>query len=33
MEELERENARLRQAMSELTLDKVILQESAWGNY
>lgn len=33
MKELERENARLRQAVSELTLDKVILQEAARGNY
>jgi transposase-like protein len=29
MKDLERENARLRQAVSELTLDKVILQEAA----
>ncbi len=33
MRDLERENARLRQAVSELTLDKVILQEAARGNY
>lgn len=33
MKDLERENARLRQAVSELTLDKVILQEAARGNY
>ncbi|MDX5986378.1 IS3 family transposase [Sphingomonas echinoides] len=31
MKDLERENARLRQAVSELTLDKVILQEAAPG--
>jgi transposase-like protein len=33
MKDLERENARLRRAVSELTLDKVILQEAARGNY
>lgn len=33
MKDLERENARLRQAVSDLTLDKVILQEAARGNY
>ena len=33
MKDLERENARLRQAVSELTLDKIILQEAARGNY
>lgn len=33
MKDLERENARLRQAVSELTLDKMILQEAARGNY
>ena len=33
MKELERENARLRQAVSDLTLDKLILQEAARGNY
>ena len=33
MKELERENARLRQAVSELTLDKLILQEAARGNF
>ena len=31
--ELERENARLRQAVSDLTLDKLILQEAARGNF
>jgi putative transposase len=30
---LERENARLRQAVSDLTLDKLILQEAARGNF
>jgi len=33
LKELERENARLRQAVSELTLDKVILHEALSGNY
>ncbi len=33
LKELERENARLRQAVSGLTLDKLILQEAARGNY
>ena len=33
LKELERENARLRQAVSDLTLDKLILQEAARGNY
>ena len=33
MKELERENARLRRAVSDLTLDKLILQEAARGNY
>ena len=33
LRELERENARLRQAISDLTLDKLILQEAARGNY
>ena len=32
LKELERENARLRQAVSDLTLDKLILQEAARGN-
>ena len=31
--ELERENARLRKAVSDLTLDKVILKEAASGKY
>ena len=31
--ELETENARLRRAVSDLTLDKVILQEAARGNF
>ena len=33
MKELERENARLRRAISDLTLDKLILQEAAGGNF
>jgi putative transposase len=33
LKDLERENARLRQAVSDLTLDKLILQEAARGNY
>jgi transposase-like protein len=33
LKELERENARLRQAVSDLTLDKMILQEAARGNF
>ena len=33
VKELERENARLRNAVSELTLDKVILNEALSGNY
>ena len=32
MKELERENQRLRQAVADLTLDKLILQEAARGN-
>jgi putative transposase len=32
MKELERENQRLRQAIADLTLDKLILQEAARGN-
>ena len=32
LKELERENARLRKAVSDLTLDKVILKEAASGN-
>src|SRR5262249_1483054 len=27
------ENSRLRKAVSDLTLDKLILQEAAWGNF
>jgi putative transposase len=33
LKELETENTRLRRAMSDLTLDKLILQEAARGNY
>jgi len=33
LKDLERENARLRRAVSDLTLDKVILQEAARGNF
>ena len=33
LKELERENARLRRAVSDLTLDKLILQEAARGNF
>jgi len=33
MKELEKENTRLRRAVSDLTLDKLILQEAARGNY
>ena len=33
LKEIERENARLRQAVSDLTLDKLILQEAARGNF
>ncbi len=33
LKDLERENARLRKAVSDLTLDKLILQEAASGNY
>jgi putative transposase len=33
MKDLERENARLRQALSDLTLNELILQEAARGNY
>ena len=33
MKELEKENARLRRAISDLTLDKLILQEAAKGNF
>ena len=33
LKELETENSRLRKAVSDLTLDKQILQEAARGNY
>lgn len=33
MKELELENARLRRAVSDLTLEKLILKEAASGNY
>ena len=33
LKELETENVRLRRAVSELTLDKLILKEAARGNY
>ena len=33
LKELETENARLRRAVAELTLDKQILEEAASGNY
>jgi len=33
LKELERENARLRRAVSDLTLDKMILNEALSGNY
>jgi transposase-like protein len=33
LKELECENARLRRAVSDLTLDKLILQEAARGNF
>jgi transposase len=33
LKELERENAHLRRAISDLTLDKLILQEAARGNF
>jgi putative transposase len=33
LKELETENRRLRKAVSDLTLDKLILQEAARGNY
>jgi transposase-like protein len=33
LKELERENTRLRRAISDLTLDKLILQEAARGNF
>ncbi len=33
LKDLEAENARLRRAIADLTLDKLILQEAARGNY
>ena len=33
LKELEQENVRLRKAVSDLTLDKMILQEAAKGNF
>ena len=33
LKELEKENSRLRKAVSDLTLDKLILQEAARGNF
>lgn len=33
MKDLEKENARLRRAISDLTLDKLILQKAARGNF
>ena len=33
LKDLETENNRRRRAVSDLTLDKLILQEAAWGNY
>jgi transposase-like protein len=33
LKELEAENARLRRAVSDLTLDKIILKEAARGNF
>jgi len=33
LKDLETENARLRKAVSDLTLDKLILQEASRGNY
>jgi len=33
LKELEQENTRLREAVSDLTLDKMILQEAAKGNF
>ena len=33
MKDLEKENRRLRRAISDLTLDKLILQEAAKGNF
>ena len=33
LKDLEKENTRLRRAVSDLTLDKLILQEAARGNF
>lgn len=33
LKELEKENSRLREAVSDLTLDKLILQEASRGNF
>jgi hypothetical protein len=33
LKELEKENGRLRRAVSDLTIDKMILQEAAKGNF
>ncbi len=33
LKELERENARLRRAVSDLTLEKLVLKEAAEGNF
>jgi cell division protein FtsB len=33
LKELEKENARLKRAVADLTLDKLILKEAAEGNY
>jgi putative transposase len=33
LKDLERENARLKRAVADLTLDKVILKEAADGNF
>ena len=33
LKDLEKENARLRRAISDLTLDKLILQEASRGNF
>ena len=33
LKELERENAQLKRAVAELTLDKLILKEAAEGNF
>ena len=33
LKELEAENNRLRRAVSDLTIEKLILKEAAWGNF